>query len=365
MKIQATHWFPFFFFSSARLPPSCIALSTPPSEAALLARGRLHESLSSISKKVTLSPEVIIPEPTDPTALLLQANEVTKLSNKMRTSAKANAAFLSGSVNSIRTFCTEQATATGNFPAPLPVVFCESSYSGEDRVAIADIADAGASGVLYCVLDGKEISSVEDVKDSNLANSFQSALDNGIQLIPEIVLSKESSFDENDVSELFNTLVEQCGVEPVAVVISIGSFQSGDDNEGDGEVQLPKVPKALKKKNILGSVRAVAGGGRIRFSVNSFTESGFTGLILRSECLPGFRMNPDLEFVGGFWSALIGDLKSTKSKTFNFRSKVALDRDVPMEWYNYQKDVMESGALGLDDPGANPVDAATGDYVGF
>lgn len=40
-------------------------------------------------------------------------------------------------------------------------------------------------------------------------------------------------------------------------------------------------------------------------------------------------MNPDLKVVGGFWSAAIGDMKSLKSKNFNFRSKVKLEKDVP------------------------------------
>ena len=47
-------------------------------------------------------------------------------------------------------------------------------------------------------------------------------------------------------------------------------------------------------------------------------------------------------------------------KTSNFRSKVSLEKDVPMEWFNYQKDVMESGALGKDDVGASPLDSASG-----
>lgn len=53
---------------------------TSPSELAELARGRLREALRSPAGKLTLSPEIIIPEPNDPTALLLQASEVTKTS---------------------------------------------------------------------------------------------------------------------------------------------------------------------------------------------------------------------------------------------------------------------------------------------
>jgi len=50
------------------------------SEQVQLARGRLHEALYSPSGKLTFSPEIIIPEPSDPTALLLQSSEVVKIS---------------------------------------------------------------------------------------------------------------------------------------------------------------------------------------------------------------------------------------------------------------------------------------------
>jgi hypothetical protein len=78
-------------------------------------------------------------------------------------------------------------------------------------------------------------------------------------------------------------------------------------------------------------------------------------------------MNPDLKFVSGFWTAAISDIKSTKSKSFNFRSKINQDfkdRDLPMEWYNYQKNVMDSGALG-DSPVPGDINSANGDYAGF
>ena len=97
----------------------------------------------------------------------------------------------------------------------------------------------------------------------------------------------------------------------------------------------------------------------------AFTESSYDAIASL-----GYWMNPDLEFVGEFFlgGAAIGDLKSTKSKNFNFRTEVALERDIPMEWYNYQKDVMESGALGGGDAGNNPtdpVDSDSGDYKGY
>jgi len=294
----------------------------------------------------------------------------------MRITAKANAVFISGSVNAITAFCREQETARGNFPSPLPIVVCESSYGGEDSVDFTDLAEAGASGVIHCLLGGKEISSVDDIKaDESIVSAFQSARDSGIQLIPELVLSREADFDEAQIVEFAEVLTEKCGMEPAAVLLTIGSYQNDDDDDGDDgeggeaeEVKLPQVSAALKKRiPILGSVREVAGGGRIGSSVSKFKECGFNGAVLRCECLPGFRMNTDLDLVGGFWSAAIGDLKSTKSKAFNFRSKMSLEKDVPMEWFNYQKDIMESGALGGDDPGISPldVDSGNGDYKGF
>ena len=141
---------------------------------------------------------------------------------------------------------------------------------------------------------------------------------------------------------------------------------------GEGEVEektirLPAITKELSKRiPILGSVRVAAGGGRMGKAAKAFKAVGFNGILLKSDCLPGFRFNVDLDQVGSFWSMALSDLKSTRSKSFNFRSKVELDRDIPLEWFNYQKNVMESGALGgSEDIGANPLDTDNGDYQGF
>ena len=333
------------------------------SEAANLARGRLQEALSSLSKKITISPEIIIPEPSDPTALLLQATEVTKLSHGIRNNAKGNAAFLSGSINAIKAFCAEQETARGSFPGPLPVIYCEPLDETDTDAQLEELAEVGVSGVLYTLVNGNEITSHDDLKnDSKLESIFQCALDHGVQLIPEVILSTETEWDENKTKDVINNIIHQCGSdsEPVAILLSVGKEM---DEEEMKDTKVPIVPKVLP--SIIGSVRAVAGGGRIGSAVQAHKESGFNGVILRCDCLPGYRMNPDLDFVKNFWGAAIGDLKSTKSKNFNFRSKVALERDIPMEWFKYQKSVMESGALGGNDPGANPLDSANGDYQGF
>jgi hypothetical protein len=357
------------------LNPVANALS---SEVAIRNRSILQSSLASIANKLTLSPEIIIPEPTDPTALLLQSTEVSKMSNSIRTKAKANAAFISGSINSLKIFCQEQETARGNFPGPLPVIYCESSI--EDNVDMADVADAGAAGFLYTTLKGEHVSTADDIKkDDKVKACFDSAIENGMQLIPEIVLNPDKKFSEDEVTAIVEAISEQCGADPTAVLLTVAQQMEDEDEDEDGEaseeeesnheMNLPPISKDLTKRiPILGSIRAKAGGGRMGSAVGAHKESGSKGCVLRCDCLPGYRMNPDLEFVGGFWGAAIGDLKSLKSKNFNFRSTFALEKDIPMEWFNYQKDIMESGALGGAGGGAgdeNPLDTANGDHQGF
>lgn len=372
MKVVGCQAALLLLFSLAALAPKAVnGLSSTTLEAPNLSKGRLRESLSSISKKITISPEIVVPEPSDPTALLLQSTEVTKLSETIRSNAKANAAFISGSINSVKAFCAEQEEARGNFPGPLPVIYCESSYGGETAIDLDELASAGVAGILHTILNGQEICSADDVKNDNtMKASFQSAIDNGIQLIPELVVNSKVTWDEEMTKSLIDAVSEQCGAEPAALLITVGAESSdtekGEENSDETDEEnysLPKVPKDTPP--IIASIRAVAGGGRIGAAVTKCKEAGFNGVVLRCDCLPGYRMNPDLEFVGGFWGAAIGDLKSTKSKNFNFRSKVALERDIPLEWYNYQKNVMESGALGSNDAGANPIDTDNGDFQGF
>ena len=126
------------------------------SEAAQLTRSRLSEALSSPSGKLTLSPEIVIPEPASPTAILLQNSAVTQLSESLRTKAKANTAFLqTSSISSLKTFCNEQELARGNFPGPVPVIYCkketeqdDSQDDDNDNDNLSELAELGVSGVI-------------------------------------------------------------------------------------------------------------------------------------------------------------------------------------------------------------------------
>lgn len=371
-------------------------------ESAQISRSRLSSVFSSLSGKLTLSPEIIIPEPTDPTALLLQNDKITKLSESIRTKAKANAAFVSAStISSLETFTLEQEESRGNFPGPVPVVYCSNNKNEE--MGMKDIASAGAEGIIIPLISDNTIviDSVDNLKsysddiDENFIPKYKEALECGLQGVPEIILDGSCgiTWSEECVLSIIDYLKEKCGTVctdddglPVALIISMqGEIQAdesddnketidNDDDEDEEEnepiLNLPKIPKALKKQiPILGSVRVLAGENRMGWYISKLKEAGYVGAFLRADCVPGFRLNPDLQQVSSFWSSCIGDLKSTKSKNFGFRAKikVLIDRDIPMEWYNLQKDVIESGALGGEGHSgmADELDPSSGDFKGF
>lgn len=331
------------------------------SEAASLSRGRVFEALASPSGKLTIAPEIVIPDPSDPTAILLQTNAISTLSERIRT-AKGNSAWISGSANAVRTFCQEQENARGNFPGPLPVIYCPTTSA--DSVDPTELADAGASAVVVPLFGGKELESIDQISaDNEWVGVCQKTLECGMQPIPEITIgdAMAAGMMEEDVEKLVQAVSAAAGSDPVSVLFTM--------NPADDEqelVSLPKVPKALGKKiPIIGSIRVTAGDNRLGLESQRFKEAGFTGAVMRSDCVPGFRMNPDLEIVGLFWSDCISDLKSTRSKNFEFNSRNNMEKNGAQEWANYQQGVIESGALGDPDDAYSVVDDSVGEYKGF
>ena len=155
------------------------------------------------------------------------------------------------------------------------------------------------------------------------------AVEAGIQPIPEIVVSDATakSWGEDEMEQLVSTLTECLDSEPTAILVTVNP-----ESEEQEEVSLPKVPKSLTKKlPILGSVRVTAGKNRMGSETTRFKEAGFTGAIMRSDCVLGFRINPDLELVGQFWSACVSDLKSIKSKKkMSSKQEITWIRNAPV-----------------------------------
>eukprot|EP00571_Detonula_confervacea_P016577 CAMPEP_0172310844 /NCGR_PEP_ID=MMETSP1058-20130122/12724_1 /TAXON_ID=83371 /ORGANISM="Detonula confervacea, Strain CCMP 353" /LENGTH=368 /DNA_ID=CAMNT_0013023801 /DNA_START=16 /DNA_END=1119 /DNA_ORIENTATION=- len=331
------------------------SLSITESSRAQTARSRLAEAFRSPSKKLTLHPEIVLPEPSDLTLLLLRPSEVTKLSLAIRTRAKANAIFVEGTVDALIPMGKEQDAARGNFPGPNPIIYSlidESSLSS----VLEQLQDVdGVEGVMVPFFGGKEIDSIdsylEEAKNHpTLADGCGAIWEAGLQPIPEIVLAPGAEWPEEDVVRLVDAVKETCGgLDPVSIVFTNGETAEEEEEEKDDEPSTPKltIPASISKRlAFIGSIRTTAGEGRMNYATSKLSDCNFNGAFLRADCVPGYRLNPDLNVVGGFWSAAMGDLKSLKSKNFSFRSKVKLEKDVPMEWFNYQKDIMEDGALG-------------------
>jgi hypothetical protein len=361
----------------------CTGTHALTSSDASLTRSRLAEALSSPSGKLTLSAELVIPEPASPTAILLQASQVKQLSETIRTKAKANCAFVSCAptslTSSIKTICNEQEEARGNFPAPLPVIYCapqkDDGDSDDDSLLdLSALAEAGASGLLVTIPN--VLNSVEDITtDEEWVIICQQALENGLQPIPEVIVqdSAAAGWVESDMENLVDKLADAMAQDPVSILVTIQSSKADDGTEeagGDEDeaVPLPKIARSLGRRvPLIGSIRTSAGGGRLGGEIARLKAAGFTGALLRQECIPGHEKNPSLEYVSDFWAACIGDLKSTRSKTFNFRSRNLMEKSVPLEWAKYQKSVIESGALGEAEDAGPPsgFNPDAGDYKGF
>ena len=324
-------------------------------------RAKFAQSFASPAGKLTFSPELHIKEPSDPTSILLQNTAVQELSSRIRAS-KANAAFLRGSITALNTFCKEQESALGGFPGPVPVVFClENDLEDTD---LPTIAECGAHGVMVPVCSGAEIADPEalDSMSSEWLDVCKSAMEYGVQPIPEVTLggSNAGEWNEGMFTALLDKMKSALGEDPVTLVVTVNP---ADDGQG---VSLPSFSKTLSKRvPITGSLREPAGDNRLSFASVQFKEAGFTSNLLRSECFPNFDPRIDLGIVGKFWAGCITDLKSTRSKSFAFRSKNNMEKNALTNWSNYQQSIMDSGALGDPTDSHSIVDEANGEYKGF
>ena len=349
------------------------ALSVTESPRAEIARLRLADAFRSPSGKITLHPELVLPEPSDPTALLLRSTEITKLSTSLRTKAKANGLFVEGTADALSPLGKEQETARGNFPGPVPIICSLTNLDDASSKSLASLADIdGVEGVMvpFCVTKGIDgVSSyAEGVSDKPLTELCGNIWAAGMQPIPEIVLANGSEWSEDEVVRLVDAVKDTCGgLDPVSIVLTIEESEQEDKEIADSSTPDIIIPESVEDRlAFIGSIRTTAGEGRLNQAISQLSSCNFHAAFLRADCVPGYRMNPDLNIVGNFWSAALSDIKSLKSKSFSFRSKVKLEKDVPMEWFNYQKDVMDSGALGMTGGGADPtLNPDAGDYKGF
>lgn len=373
-------------------------------------RNRLSQALSSpVQGKLSISPEISIQESVDPTSLLLQTTHINHLSESLRARAKANAVFWSTSttsssstsLDSLKQFEEEQQTAHGKIPSPIPIIYCCPTTIAATTVnsdLLAKISSLGVCGILVPLKDGTEISNMEELlalhQDDNDSlvvhhhSIYENALSHGLHAIPEIILHPKSSWTESDVESLVSTLKTKFGFrDPVAIVFTFGSssssssFTKNDNNKNhNNEEEITSLPIVkLPAKHqlggtlILGSVRAPVGGGEgdaeLHNQVAKLKAAGFSGVILRSDCVP-YLGSSNLEFLTKFWCSVITQLKSVRSKAFGgFRTKNQLDENAGANaWAKYTSKLLDEGVLPSSTPEtstSNDLNTDRGDYKGF
>jgi len=349
------------------------------SEQLSISKNRLTQALSApISAKLSITPEIRLQETSDPTSLLLLSTYLNKMSESLRKKAKANAViWASSSLDSLQLFSSEQQTARGKIPGPLPIIYScnrEESYNLE---LLNKIYKAGASGVLVPLMNGSELCKAADLlasEDSSSSSIYESALSCGLHAIPEIILSPTSSWSDEEVESLVDAVKTKCGFpDPAAIVFTFGTPGTYIETTEEDTTSLPivQLPKALIGGTvILGSIRTPAGDGRLGNTVSLLKSAGFSGAVLRSESVPETTLlGLDLEKITQFWCAAISQLKSVKSKTFGgFRAKNQMDagKSAPEQWASYTSKLLDEGVL----PTSSPADSGNlntdrGDYKGF
>lgn len=319
----------------------------------------LDNVFSSPSGKLTYSPELVVPESRDPTAILLLSNSIQVLSQRIRKS-QANAAFLEGSMDALRTFCNEQAAATGSFPGPVPVIYCNA----KTKASFKDIHDAGAKGVLIPV-DWK--GTTHGSLNVAFVEACNAAADVGLAVIPELCVENGVDIDMDQAVACFESVLSK---GPAAIVLSYAIPPDAADEDSSPAAAnantLPSVSKQTTKRiPVLYSVWTQAGENRLADAAERVKGAGYTGAFLRRQCLPGFGLQLDMEILSSFWEACVSDLKSTRSKSFSFRAKNNMEVSAATKWGNYQQNVMDSGALGDPKDSFSAVDSSAGEYKGF
>ena len=224
-------------------------------------RNRLSQAISSVTKKLTYSPELVLPEPMDWTAIALQTHAITGLSKQLR-HAKANVIVLQASITALQTMTSEQATVLpGTFPESVPIVYTIPSSSSSDNdndkenddndknpkndlftTQWNEISQAGADGVLISVQSSDLLSSSSSESSSESSSSSwieqcQTAMKCGLQPIPELLINNNNNQDTNDsypspISHCVNEICTALGFDPVAMVVTTTSLLT-DGEEKD------------------------------------------------------------------------------------------------------------------------------------
>lgn len=212
-------------------------------------------------------------------------------------------------------------------------------------------------------------------------SDFEKAVDFGLAIIYDIGDSSSSeSLDFTDclsnlpIIKSLNSQEYLSGIllPPSSSYDELHPEITGEENEDDDKVVLLEKPKEpFDKIPIIQSTETIAGSGRLGKTCRVISGRGYTSCLLKHEVTPKSQRS-ELSKLSTFWTLALQSLSRKTSENFSgFRSKVAigLRDDVPMQWFNYQKSIMDDGSLGQSEGGGggegDPLDTEGGDYLGF
>lgn len=301
------------------------------------------------------------PPPTDATQVILQTSDLPKSSHLLRTQGKSKYIVVPGQTVKreegwevdFKGFLNEQATMAprGTLPEATRVFL---DVTGDPTLwddKVPDLASAGLTGVL--VDNPAELAKAADL---GLAAMYR--------------LNDHNHADGIDVSKHLSDL-PSTSTSAIALVVLPGYdedfYQDAEESASSPPPPILKKPKAEHSEiPCCIELGVPAGEGLLQSASRKLGSMGYDSILMLPSVVPP-TVPPTASGLASFWCSALAALSSPRSQAFGgFRSKVSLEKDVPMEWMKYQKDIMASGALGKVGAKENDdVDTLRGDYQGF
>ncbi|GMH63079.1 hypothetical protein TrST_g12371 [Triparma strigata] len=326
--------------------------------------------------KLSIGVELSPPIPQNPSEVIILVSQLVTSSRLLRESGKCKWCVIphdavsgeNGWEVDVQPFLTEQMenAPPGNIPEATMVFL---SYPKPDfwSEKAPRLKSLGLAGVI-----------------TSSHSDFSSCISSDLSIVYDVGEDMTSS-ETLDFSSVLDGLPEVSGLKPSEYLAGIilppsASYDevhpeiSGDVGDvTDANVSLmPKPTGAYSSIPVIQSTSTIAGSGRLGKTCRVISSRGYPSCLLTHSVSPKSQRS-ELEKLATFWTLALQSLsRKTSDKFGGFRSKIAigLKDDVPMQWYNYQKSIMEDGSLGQSTHGevgggGDPLDTDNGDYMGF
>lgn len=274
----------------------------------------------------------------------LRAMPMRALSQVLR-EAGVSCIAVRGRGSLIEHICNEQAEARGMFPGPVPVMYIPAP--GETvQEGIADLAKAGVSGVMISQTIGAEGVPLDQAVAA-LAAEAAAVHSADLQAIVEIIVDAAAGEDDSLVPKVLGDIQSKVRADGVVVSASAGP--------------LMPPPTSMEVEMVVGGVRAP--WNTIRSACDEMHAMGYSGALLRSECMPLAARR--IEDWGDFWKNIVMNVRSAKSKTLTIMVGQQQEKDAMQAYVEKVKSSGQFDNLGKGESLGGDFDSSRGDFVGF